>query len=252
MDLKIDRAVIGALTLRALSNGIEFSLVVDTSLFTIYLRTNLPTTKTPLNELASKKSLNRVYPSLGWTPTTPLRRLLDNHRRIQCATGRRLEEIDSCEQILLAMERNLSKLKNLYCNFLEPQCAEFLPGTGIAILVKHVWEVSSYSSFMSAWKGRFALHYGGEVHRLVKSFSQDMVVWGKGWYAGEDEKCNEIFYSGWSSLEVKFLVRGFEAAQETWPPEISPSEKCPPRWHPWCHFLHPCTMFSTKGLLAVV
>ena len=30
----------------------------------------------------------------------------------------------------------------------------------------------------------------------------------------------------WSSQEVKFLVREFDIAQETWPPQNSPSREC--------------------------
>ena len=45
--------------------------------------------------------------------------------------------------------------------------------------------------------------------------AQDMVILGKGWYAGEDEKTIKNFYFRWSSPEAKFLVQGFEVAQET-------------------------------------
>ena len=93
---------------------------------------------------------------------------------------------------------------------------------------------------------RAALHYGGEVHQSVKSFSrrhgylrQGMVCWRR-W------KHNKIFYSSWSSLEIKFLVWGFGVAQETWPPENSPSTLAS------MSFFHPCIMFSPKGLLIVV
>ena len=82
---------------------------------------------------------------------------------------------------------------------------------------------------------RAALHYVGEVHRLVKSFSPRHGYLRQGMVCQRRWKDNRIFYSSWSSLEVKFLVRGFEVAQETQPPENSPSRKCPPRWHP-CHF----------------
>ena len=51
-------------------------------------------------------------------------------------------------------------------------------------------------------------------------------------------------------MEVKFLVQGFEVAQETWRPENSPSKKCR-------HVGIPVIFSSmynvrTKGLLAVV
>lgn len=37
----------------------------------------------------------------------------------------------------------------------------------------------------------------------------------EGWYAGEDEKNNKIFYYSKSSPEAKFIVQGFEVAQES-------------------------------------
>ena len=61
---------------------------------------------------------------------------------------------------------------------------------------------------------------------VVKRFSprhgylrQGMVCWRR-W------KVNLMFCSSWSSTENKFLVRGFEVAQETWHTENSPSKKC--------------------------
>ena len=64
----------------------------------------------------------------------------------------------------------------------------------------------------------------------------DMVIWSEGWYAREDEKTINYFYSSSSSPEVKFLDRGCEVAQETWPPQTSSFKKVSPRGQP-CHCL---------------
>ena len=56
--------------------------------------------------------------------------------------------------------------------------------------------------------------------------AQGKVIWGNGWYDGQDEKNSKKKVSNLSSLEAKFLVWGFEVAQKTWPPENSPNKKC--------------------------
>ena len=48
--------------------------------------------------------------------------------------------------------------------------------------------IDTFMSFPPKNKIRVGLHYGGE-----RSLAQDMVIWGKGRYAGEDEKIIKYF-----------------------------------------------------------
>ena len=99
------------------------------------------------------------------------------------------------------------------------------------------------------WSGhlRAALHYSGEVHPLVKNFSPSHGYLRRGMVCQRRWEDNKRFHSSWSSPQVKFLVWGFEVAQETWAPENSPPKKCR---HVGNHVIfHPCTKFSTKKTL---
>ena len=55
----------------------------------------------------------------------------------------------------------------------------------------------------------------------------DKVVLGKGRYGRNDEQTFQNIVSSWSSVEAKFLVWGFEVAQETWPPKDSQQKMFP-------------------------
>ena len=73
---------------------------------------------------------------------------------------------------------------------------------------------------MIGWILRATLHYGGEVHRTVKSFSPRHGYLRQGMVCQQRWKDNiYIFLSSWGSPEVKFLVWGFQVAQEPWPLE---------------------------------
>ena len=92
--------------------------------------------------------------------------------------------------------------------------------------------------------------YDEEAHWLVKVLTQRNLFEATTGVANKMEKTHKQNTSIWSSPEVKFLVQGFEVAQETWRPENSPSKKCR-------HVGIPVIFSSmynvrTKGLLAVV
>ena len=74
---------------------------------------------------------------------------------------------------------------------------------------------------------RVGLNYGEEVHQLVKNFNKrrgylrQQLEWDE--QDGKDKQINKNA-SSWSSVEVKYLVRWFEVAQEIQPSGSSPSK----------------------------
>ena len=74
---------------------------------------------------------------------------------------------------------------------------------------------------------RVSLDYNDDVHRSLKNFSprqgylRPWLVWWTRW-----KNNNNKLTSSWKSPEVKFLVQGFEVAQENWPPKNSSNKKC--------------------------
>ena len=71
------------------------------------------------------------------------------------------------------------------------------------------------------------IRVGLDVKKCIgqsRIYVQENVIWGNNWYDGQDGgKENSL---NWSALKVKFLVLGFEVAQETWPPHYFPNKKC--------------------------
>ena len=73
--------------------------------------------------------------------------------------------------------------------------------------------------------------YGEKVHHLVKTSHQRPSILGINWYGKQDRKYNNNKNApSWSSLEVEFLLRGFQVASR----ELPQQNKLP-YWQP-CHF----------------
>lgn len=106
---------------------------------------------------------------------------------------------------------------------------------------------------------RAGVDYGEEMHRSVKNFNpRARFIWGNDWCGGQDGKHNIVrknfkIVSSWSSLEAKFLVKGFnlEVTQETRPPENS-LNKNNVAMSTTLSFVNVCLKGSTGYVLTVV
>ena len=80
------------------------------------------------------------------------------------------------------------------------------------------------------------------------------IIWGNGWYDGQDEKTKKrkIICLKLELSKIKFLVRGVEVAQEIWPLENSPSKKCCLIDNYVIISFFSCLKFSTGEVLAMV
>ena len=97
----------------------------------------------------------------------------------------------------------------------------------------------------SRWSGRrkdcFTMRWGSAPvgQRIL---AQDLVIWGEGWYVGEDEKTMNYFIQVWVLRWLGFLSKALRLSKELHIRRTSPSKK----WRRLgIHVIfHPCTMFS--------
>ena len=83
-----------------------------------------------------------------------------------------------------------------------------------------------------------------------KNLARDMVIWGEGWYAEEDEKRINYFIQVGVLRSQSFLYEALRLPKKLDLRRTPLQKKC---YHVGNHVIfHPCTKFSTKGLLTVV